>query len=55
MQRDEGLEAFFATIRAWLEIAEDDEVLALAAIVEAELERRGADEPPAPGGGEPGD
>ncbi len=35
-----GLEALLETIRSWLERAGDDELLAMHAVVRAEMERR---------------
>jgi hypothetical protein len=40
MEGDKGLKALLRTIEAWLERAGDDEVLALHAVVRAEMERR---------------
>ena len=40
MVGSKGLEALLETIRSWLERAGDDEVLALHAVVRAEMKRR---------------
>ncbi len=50
-----SLETWLNTVRAWLALATDEEVLALAALVTAELARRGLPRDRAAAGGDPED